>query len=121
MKYLFRISNLYAEGIGYTAHLYPFKRKKPWEPKWDKNFGFAKSKYPVVATEFGFAVEEIEKEANKGYGEIIIKYLEERNISWVGWIFDADRNPRMIKSWKGYGLSGSGDFFKKALQGEIGN
>jgi len=108
-----------AEGIGYTAHPYPFKRKKPWEPKWDEDFGFAKRKYPVLATEFGFSPEEIEKDENKGYGEIVIGYLEEREISWVGWIFDADWNPQMIKSWEGYELTGSGDFFKKALQGKI--
>jgi endoglucanase len=106
-----------AEGIGYTAHPYPFKRKKPWEPKWDEDFGFAKGKYPVVATEFGFDPEEIEKDENKGYGEIIIGYLEERGISWVGWIFDADWYPKMIKSWEDYEITESGDFFKKALQG----
>ena len=109
-----------AEEIGYTAHPYPFKRKKPWEPKWDENFGFAKDKYPVVVTEFGFTMEEIEKEENKGYGEAIIKYLEGKNISWVGWIFDADWNPRMIKSWENYELTGSGEFFKKALHGKVG-
>jgi endoglucanase len=109
-----------AEGIAYTAHPYPFKRKKPWEPKWDENFGFAKDEYPVIVTEFGFNLEEIEKGENKGYGEAVIKYLEEGNISWVGWIFDADWNPGMLKSWENYELTGSGGFFKKALHGKVG-
>jgi endoglucanase len=109
-----------AKRIGYTAHPYPFKRKKPWESKWDENFGFAKGQYPVMVTEFGFDSEEIEKGKNRGYGEIIIGYLEDRDISWVCWIFDADWNPAMIKSWKDYELTGSGEFFKKALHGKIG-
>jgi endoglucanase len=107
-----------AKGIGYTSHPYPFKRKKPWEPKWDESFGFAKGQYPVMVTEFGFDSEEIEKDENKGYGEIIIGYLERRGISWVCWIFDADWNPAMIKSWKDYELRGSGEFFKKVLHGK---
>jgi endoglucanase len=108
-----------AEGIAYATHPYFMKRKKPWELKWDENFGFAKGKYPVIATEFGFDLERIEKGDNEGYGEAIINYLEERNISWVGWIFDADWHPKMLKAWEGYELTGSGEFFKKALHGEI--
>jgi endoglucanase len=109
-----------AEAIAYATHPYFMKRKKPWEPKWDENFGFVKGKYPVIATEFGFDLERIKKGENKGYGEAIIKYLEEKNISWVGWIFDADWHPKMLESWENYELTGSGDFFKKALHGKIG-
>ena len=109
-----------AEGIAYVTHPYFMKRKKPWEPKWDENFGFAKGQYPVMATEFGFDLERIEKSENKGYGEAIIRYLEERGISWVGWIFDPDWHPKMLKSWESYELTGSGKFFKKALHGKIG-
>ncbi len=115
-----RYEPINAKGIGYTAHPYPYKRKKPWEPKWDENFGFAKEQYPVVVTEFGFSFEEIKKGENKGYGEAIVKYLEERGISWIAWIFDADWHPQMLKSWEGYELTGSGEFFKKALHGKVG-
>ena len=109
-----------AKGIGYTSHPYPFKRKKPWESKWDESFGFAKENYPVMVTEFGFDAEEIKKDEYKDYGEIIISYLENRGISWVCWIFDADWNPAMIKSWENYELTGSGEFFREAMHGEIG-
>ncbi len=109
-----------AEGIAYATHPYFMKRKKPWEPKWDENFGFAKGQYPVVATEFGFDFERIKEGNNEGYGEAIINYLEERDISWVGWIFDADWHPKMLKSWEDYELTGSGEFFKKALHGKVG-
>ncbi len=114
-----RYDPINAEGIAYTTHPYFMKRKKPWEPKWDENFGFAKDQYPVIATEFGFNLEEFEKSENKGYGEAIVMYLEKRNISWVGWIFDADWHPQMLKSWESYELTGSGEFFKKALRGSF--
>ncbi len=109
-----------AEGIAYSVHPYYMKRKKPWEPKWDENFGFAKGQYPVMATEFGFDLERIAKGENKGYGEAIIRYLEERGISWVGWIFDPDWHPKMLKSWESYELTESGKFFKKTLHGKVG-
>lgn len=114
-----RYDPINAKGIAYSTHPYFMKRKKPWEPKWDENFGFAKESYPVIATEFGFDLERIEKSENKGYGEAIIKYLEKKEISWVGWIFDPDWHPQMLKSWEGYELTGSGEFFKKALHGKI--
>jgi endoglucanase len=115
-----RYEPINAEGIAYVTHPYPMKKKKPWEVKWDENFGFAKGKYPVVATEFGFNLEDVQKGENEGYGEAIIKYLEKREISWVGWIFDPDWHPKMLKSYDTYELTGSGEFFKKALHGKIG-
>jgi hypothetical protein len=109
-----------AEGIAYSSHPYHMKRKKPWEPKWEENFGFAKGQYPVIVTEFGFDSESLQKGDSKDYGEAIVKYLEGKGISWVCWIFDADWNPKMIKSWENYELSGSGEFFNKAMHGKIG-
>lgn len=115
-----RYEPINAEAIAYTAHPYAFKRKKPWEPKWDENFGFVKSEYPVIATEFGFNFQDLKKRENKGYGDAIVSYLEGKRISWIGWIFDADWGPRMIKSWENYELTGSGKFFREALHGKIG-
>src|SRR5579871_1885798 len=43
-----------AAGIGYVTHPYPNKRTLPWEPKWEEDFGFAASNYPMIATEIGF-------------------------------------------------------------------
>lgn len=49
------IEPIEAEGIAYVTHPYAHKREKPWEPKWEEDFGFAASRYPVVASEFGFS------------------------------------------------------------------
>ena len=73
-----------AEGIGYVSHPYGHKRTPPWEDKWEEDFGFASGKYPVFATEFGFVLGDLSMKANRDYGERIIKFLEDRGISWVG-------------------------------------
>jgi len=115
-----RYEPINAKGIAYATHPYYMKRKKPWEPKWDENFGFAKGQYPVIATEFGFEPERIEEGENKGYGEAIVSFLEEREISWVCWVFDPDWGPRMLESLENYKLTKSGEFFREALHGKIG-
>lgn len=109
-----------AEGIAYVSHPYPFKRSQPWEPKWEENFGFAASRYPVVATEIGFGFNEEEGDGADHYGSRIVKYLEGRGISWVAWVFDPEWEPRMFKSWETYELTGCGAFFKQALHGKVG-
>jgi len=101
-----------AEGIAYVVHPYPYKRKQPWEPRWDENFGFAATKWPLFATEFGFMHD------RENYGSRIINYLEENGISWACWVFDPLWEPHMLKSYN-YDLTESGEFFKKAMQGEI--
>jgi aryl-phospho-beta-D-glucosidase BglC (GH1 family) len=45
-----------AENIGYISHPYPWKRQQPWEPKWEEDFGFAASQYPIIASEIGFSM-----------------------------------------------------------------
>ena len=45
-----------AEGIAYVTHPYENKRSKPWEPKWEEDFGFAAAKYPLIATEWGLPI-----------------------------------------------------------------
>jgi endoglucanase len=107
-----------ALGIGYVTHPYSNKRSQPWEPKWEENFGFAASKYPVVATEFGFGGFPGLKDEND-YGNRIIDYLESKGISWMCWVFDPEWGPRMLKSWDTYELTESGAFFKKAMMGEL--
>ena len=110
-----------AEGIGYVTHPYPMKRQPPWENKWEENFGFAADRYPVIATELGFGLKEGEKMEKDHYGYLIIRYLENRGISWLAWVFDPDWHPGMFESWDTYKLTGCGKFFKKAMHGEIGN
>lgn len=114
-----RINPVQAEGIGYVTHPYAFKRSKPWEPKWDEDFGFAAAQYPVIATEFGFSFGRGQLAQTEEYGKAIVKYLEDRGIGWVCWVFDPDWGPPMLKSWDGFPLTGSGEFFQRALQGKL--
>jgi endoglucanase len=109
-----------AEGIGYVTHPYANKRQPPWEPKWEENFGFAADRYPVIATELGFSLRGEEQVDEDHYGTRIINYLEGRGISWVAWCFDPEWGPRMLESWDPYELSGSGEFFKRAMHPELG-
>ncbi len=113
------ISPIEAEGIGYVTHPYSHKRSKPWEPKWEENFGFAANTWPVVATEFGFIEGDFGLAANEDYGNRIISYLEGKGISWMCWVFDPEWYPQLFKSWDTYELTESGEFFKKALQGKV--
>jgi aryl-phospho-beta-D-glucosidase BglC (GH1 family) len=108
-----------AEGIGYVTHPYENKRTQPWEPKWEENFGFAADKYPVVATEFGFGLRQGQTIDAQHYGNKIISYLESKGISWMCWVYDPEWGPRLLKSWDTYELTESGDFFKKAMHGEL--
>jgi endoglucanase len=114
------IDPIQAEGIGYVTHPYPNKREKPWEPKWEENFGFAAARYPVMATEFGFILGKEGMSDNEDYGKTIIRYLEGKGISWVAWVFDPEWYPSMIQSWSTYKLTECGEFFKQAMQRPAG-
>jgi len=104
-----------AEGIGYVTHPYSNKRSRPWEPKWEEDFGFAAARYPVVATEFGgFAG----PNTNAEYGPAIIKYLEGKGIGWMVWCFDPEWGPTLISNWE-YQLTPSGEFAKMAMKGGV--
>ena len=105
-----RLNPIAAEGIGYTTHPYSNKRTQPWEPKWEEDFGFAASKYPVIATEFGgFArppstsgQPPAGESAGRGnrdaaYGPAIIKYLEGKGMSWTVWCFDPEWGPTLLQ------------------------
>lgn len=110
------IEPISAEGIGYVTHPYPFKREKPYIPKWDEAFGFAAEKYPIFATEFGFGLGKHSLEENSEYGKEIIDYLEGKGISWTCWVFDPLWEPRLLKSWDTFELTESGEFFKQAIK-----
>ena len=109
-----------AEGIAYTTHPYEHKRTRPWEPKWDEAFGFAAATWPVMVTEFGFAVRPGTAIEPDHYAHAIIRYLEDRGMSWVAWVYDAEWWPRMLRSWDTYELTPSGEFFGRAMRGELG-
>lgn len=110
-----------AAGIGYVTHPYSNKRRPPWTPKWEENFGFAADRYPVIATEFGFMLRKGQEVKEEDYPKAIVTYLEGRGIGWVGWVFDPEWFPRMLESWDTYELTGCGESFKQAMHGEISN
>jgi len=37
----------------------------------------------------------------------------------VCWVYDPEWGPQLLKSWNTYELTGSGEFFKKAMRGEL--
>ena len=105
-----------AIGIGYVTHPYPNKRSQPWEPKWEEDFGFVASQYPVIATEIGFNVGKGDPaDGAEHYGSRITKYLESNGIGWLAWDFDPEWGPQLLGSWN-YDLTASGKFFKQAMQ-----
>ena len=104
-----------AENIAYVSHPYPWKRQEPWQPKWDEDFGFASSTYPVIATEIGFGLRKNETIGPTHYGYQITKYLEQKGISWTAWVFDPEWGPNMLKSWN-YDLTEMGSFFKQVMK-----
>jgi hypothetical protein len=108
-----------AEGIGYVTHPYPYKRSKPYVPKWEVDFGFAAERYPVVATEFSFGLGNLGIADNGEYGKEIISYLESKGMSWVCWVFDPLWAPNLLQSWDTFKLTESGEFFKQALSRNI--
>ena len=113
------LSPIAAEGVGYVVHPYANKRQRPWEPKWEEDFGFAAATYPVVATEFGGFSEPAAGVAGQvPYGPSIIKYLESKGISWMVWCFDPEWGPTLISDWN-YTLNASGEFAKQAMHGAV--
>jgi hypothetical protein len=104
-----------AEGIGYVTHPYANKRPQPWEPRWEEDFAFVAGRYPMIATEIGFGLKPGEVVDDNHYGNRITRFLEQRGISWMAWVFDPDWQPRMLKSFDGFELTGAGEFFKLAM------
>ena len=55
----------------------------------------------------------------KHYGPIIINYLESKGINWMAWVFDPEWHPSLFESCDNYKLTPPGEFFKKAMHGEV--
>jgi len=104
-----------AQGIGYVTHPYPHKRSQPWEPRWEEDFAFAADTYPLIATEIGFDAKPGQADDPDQYGARITKFLEERGISWMAWVFDPKWGPAMLKSFDGYQRAASGQLFSDAM------
>lgn len=109
-----------APDVAYVTHPYPMKRQQPWEEQWQADWGFMTEHYPVMVTEFGFMGADergahIPVISDSTYGETIIRFMEERGISWVAWVFDPDWSPQLISDWD-YRPTTQGRFFKQALK-----
>ena len=105
------------ENIAYVAHPYPGKSKPPRERHWEEHFGFLADRFPIFVTEMGFyqqGAHEHFVDADGSFGDKILKYLEQKQISWCAWIFDPDWSPTLIESYE-YAPSKQGKFFKNAL------
>jgi len=109
-----------AEGIGYVAHPYPMKAKRPWDTNWTHDWGFASDKYPMILTEIGF----LEPGAPGGYnpitgdeiyGDAITSYCAGHGISYTVWCFDPHWGPCLIKDWN-FTPTRAGIYFKKTMQ-----
>jgi len=108
-----------AEGIGYVSHPYPQKREKPWVDKWTKDWGFMKASYPIILTEVGFCEAKakgahIPVISDETYGEAITDYCDEKDISYVVWVFDPKWSPMLFLDWE-FTPSRQGRYFKAKL------
>jgi endoglucanase len=108
------------EGVAYVSHPYPMKRSKPWEPQWEKDWGFVAQKHPLILTEIGYCYKEdrgahIPVISDNTYGPAIVEYCKSRGISWVVWVFDPDWAPMMFSDWN-YTPTHQGEYFKSVLQ-----
>ena len=107
-------------GVAYVAHPYPGKCEPPREPHWEEHFGFLADRYPIIATEMGYSLGGqyaymIDDDGT--YRAAILKYLDQKKISWCAWVFDPDWAPALIKSYQ-YEPSNPGAFFKDAMLGK---
>lgn len=114
------------ENIAYAIHPYP-QKAKPQNPSkenffalWDKTWGYVADKYPLIATELGWAKEtdygaHVPVINNDGsYGPNIVEYMANKGVSYTVWVFDPDWSPVMIKDWN-FTPSEQGEFFKKEM------
>jgi hypothetical protein len=113
-----------ATGIAYVSHPYPMKREKPWQEKWTQDWGFVKDKYPLILTEIGFCGPEdpgahIPVISDESYGDAITKYCDQKDISWVVWVFDPMWAPALYTDWN-FTPTRHGVYFKKAMNDRKG-
>lgn len=105
--------------VAYCTHPYPMKREKPWEEKWEKDWGLVADKFPIIATEFGFMGADergahIPCISDESYGEAIMNYFDKKGISYTIWCFDPNWPPTLITDWN-FTPSRQGRFFKEIL------
>jgi len=89
------------KNIAYVMHLYP--NYKPGS--WDKAFGNAAEKVPVILTEWGWSAAEKHKGnyanpvygTEEDFGKPLKEYLDARpHIGWTAWSYDEKCGPAML-------------------------
>jgi hypothetical protein len=71
---------------------------------------------PMIATEIGFELKPGEVIDDSHYGNRITRFLEQRGIGWMAWVYDTEWWPQMLTSFDGPKLNAVGEFFKEAMQ-----
>lgn len=105
--------------VAYVSHPYPQKRDQPWEPQWEKDWGYVADTYPIFVTEFGFMSEDgpgahIPVIGDEVYGEAIVGYMDRKGISWTAWVFDPVWSPQLFLTWD-FTPTAQGEFFRKKM------
>jgi endoglucanase len=100
------------DDIAYVAHVYPNHKE------WEYYFGFLSYAHPVIVTEWGFfpTVSPTENYygTRENFGEPFLRYMEDKNISWIAWCFHPVWQPNMITNWE-FELTEEGRLVKQAL------
>ncbi len=104
------------ENVAYVSHPYPQKSPEPWPENWDNYFGFVTDKYPVFATEFGFCYEHQEGAhipviSDEHYGDAILNYFNDKNISYSPWVYSWHWYPTLLKDSTYVPSEGQGEYF----------
>ena len=103
-------------GVAYVTHPYPQKRERPWEPKWEQDWGFVADRYPIIATELGFMSADgrgahVPVIGDETYGEALVNFFNKKGISWTAWVFDPQWSPQLIENWQ-FEPTRQGRFFR---------
>ncbi len=106
--------------VAYVSHPYPQKRPKPWEEKWEADWGHVADKYPVFCTEFGFCLEgergaHVPVISDMTYGPELTAYFEKKGISFTPWCFDISWAPTLITDWD-FTPTTQGKFWRDYMQ-----
>lgn len=87
------------DNVIYAAHPYPdaYGGPETWNAQtWDAAFGRIPEKHnsPVMIEEWGFPHH---GKGDTEYGESLLGYSRDRNLSWIGWIYSDNWTPRMFR------------------------
>lgn len=108
------------QNIIYSLHIYPNQWKRF---DCEKRYGDMVRKYPVFMTEWGFDASSSDKKLvgnSSKYGEPILEWMKNNEMSWTVWSFDNRWSPAMFeRNWTlKKGEKGMGHLVKKHLTNE---